>query len=389
MNVTEAIIALLYDHDTVIVPALGAFVRHDESAQVNVITNEFQKPGSSLGFDPAQREENPLLMDYLTLHGELSDEDARQQIAAFVADSFAKMREGEAVILEGIGTLSLNRYQELEFEADPAADFNADAFGLTDFEVLPVYGAPDNAKQVAAEPTQPVVATTGEPRPEDLGGDETGGETQEEGRRRWWWLWLLLLLTLGGVALWYFYGRQPVAPEPQSPVWTDTAVTVTPVGDTLIETMNDTLAEPSNDTLAEPSNDTLAAPEPAEPTSDQPGEGTTPVEPTPTPAGAENAPTVEPGPTPAATQPAPATLTVVRPQPESKAFIVSGVFSEEQNALNMATEAIGNGCAGAFVMKRGSKFFVCYGQYPTGTAAREALPEIVARYNSKAWILIK
>lgn len=383
MNVTEAIIALLYDHDTVIVPALGAFVRHDESAQVNVITNEFQKPGSSLGFDPTQREENPLLMDYLTLHGELSDEDARQQIAAFVADSFAKMREGEAVTLEGIGTLLINRYQELEFEADPAADFNADAFGLADFEVPPVYGVSDNTKQVAAESNHPVVATTGEPGPEDLGGDETAVEPQEEGRRRrWWWLWLLLLLALGGVALWYFYGRQPIAPEPQPPVWTDTAVTVSPVGDTLTETMNDTLTEPLNDTLA--------APVPDETATDQPGEEpvTTSAASTPT-----QTPTQTPTePTPAVTQPAPATpatVTVVRPQPESRAFIVGGVFSEEQNALNMATEAIGNGCAGAFVMKRGTKFFVCYGQYPTGSAAREALPEIVARYNSKAWILTK
>ena len=118
MNVIQAIIALLYDHDTVIVPALGAFVRHDEGAQVNVITNEFQKPTSTLSFDPEQREENPLIIEYLMLHEGLSDEEARQQIAAFVAECYAKMREGETVTLEGLGTLAFNGLQEPVFEPE-------------------------------------------------------------------------------------------------------------------------------------------------------------------------------------------------------------------------------------------------------------------------------
>ena len=358
MNVIQAIIALLYDHDTVIVPALGAFVRHNEGAQVNVITNEFQKPGSSLGFDPQQREENPLLMETLVRSGEFSEEEARQQIAAFVADSFAKMREGETVALEGLGVLSLNRFQELEFEADPSADFNADAFGLTDLEVPPVF-AVNQPKQAHNSPTQVVTTETEQPNlnhPESPAVEENGDDV----RTRWIWLWILLvLLLLGGGALWYFglwpFDHKPVRPEPTIPVLVDT-VTPEPVIVEPVEPMGDTLVESVIDTLTEPV-----------PTIEGPGE--------------EPVPTVEPS----ATEP----IHVVRPQPESKAFIVGGVFSEEQNALNMAAEAIEQGCEGAFVMKRGSKFFVCYGQYATGTAAREALPEIVAQYNSKAWILIK
>lgn len=328
MNVIQAIIALLYDHDTVIVPALGAFVRHDEGAQVNVVTNEFKKPSSTILFDPEQREENPLLIEYLMQHGELSDAEARQQIATFVADCYAKMRDGETVTLEGLGTLALNSLQEPTFEAETSCDFNPDTFGLSDLEVSPVYSA------------EPVTTTT--TRPPELARGGLG--PQEKPHRNNWWIWLLLiLLALGGVALWYFKFR-PIPPKPLPPIPTDT-VTLTPV-DTVTLPI-DTPSLPV-DTLELP-NDTLAI------------DTLSPVPPT----------------------------EVVKPEVESKAFIVGGCFSVEQNALNMAMEAYDQGCKEAFVMKRGSKFFVCYGQYPTTAEAKEALPNILQNYNQNAWILVK
>ena len=336
MNVIQAIIALLYDHDTVIVPALGAFVRHDESAQVNVITNEFQKPSSTLEFDPDQREENPLIIEYLMQHENLSDEEARQQIAAFVADCYAKMREGETVTLEGLGTLRLNGLQEPEFEPEASTDFNPDAFGLTDLDVQPVYGV---------EPVK-------EPEEEPVGGPEEASNViatpsiarGKQSNLNWLWI-LLILLVAAGIALWYFKFR-PVPPEP--PI-------VQPPLDSI--TVTDTLKPLTNDTteVVEPTIDTVTVEEPQPVTVDEPQ---------------------------------PPTETV-KPQPESKAFIVGGCFSVEQNALNMAMEAYEQGCQEAFVMKRGSKFFVCYGQYPTTAEAKEALPDILQNYNQKAWILVK
>ena len=331
MTVIQAIVSLLYDHDTVIVPALGAFVRHDESAQVNVITNEFRRPSSSLGFDASQREENPLLMEYLMLHGELSDEDARQQIAAFVADCYTKMREGETVALEGIGTLSFNSFQEPLFDPDPSADFNADAFGLEDLEAQSVFRV-----EPINEPTKEPID---EPEPAQGASDQDEGEPlDDDTHRSLWWLWLLLLLiAAGGVALWYFKFR-PVEPEPPVVV-PDTSSLV--VADTLPMVSPDTatlIVEPATTVTEEITG--------------------APVE-------------------------------VVKPNPESKAFIVGGCFSVKENALNMAQEAFNQGCSEAFVMKRGEKFFVCYGQYPSNADAKAVLPVILEKYNQKAWILIK
>ena len=355
MNVNEAIAALLFEHDTVIVPALGAFIRHDESAKVNVITNEFQKPQSSLEFDPSQREENPLLIEYLMQHGELSFEEVRQQIAAFVADGFAQMREGTPLVLEGIGTLSLNRFQELDFEPDPSADFNAEAFGLDDLDAQPVFG--DTQDSVSRKDV-----------PDNDNGQSTGGD--DDSHRSLWWLWLLLILVVlgGGTSLWY-YNLWPFNPEPQPPVLVDTLAVDSisgSISDSISGSIDSTLVPLTSpdslvmDSIVQPI-DTMAEPKPSV-------EEPKPVEPKPT-----------------ADEP----LQVVKPLPESKAFIVGGCFSVEQNALNMAAEALEQGCVEAFVMKRGSMFFVCYGQYPSSADAKAALSEILTKYNPKAWILIK
>ena len=383
MNLSQAIAALLYEHDTVIVPALGAFVRHDESARVNVITNEFQRPGSSLGFDPTQHEENPLLIEYLMQHDELPFEEVRQQIAAFVADAYAKMREGEPLVLDGIGTLSLNRFQELEFEPDSSADFNAEAFGLVDLDAQPVFGdTQDSASDKSLR----------NDLPDNDNGQSTDGD--DDPHHSHWWLWLLLILLIlgGGVSLWYF-NLWPFNPKPLPPVVVDTVAVDTSktiISQEIIEdSISDSIESLIDSTLV-PLNplDSLASDSLPQHTDTMPEQNLTEEE--PKPVVEEPKPTVkEPDSTIEGPVPTTPTIQVVKPLPESKAFVVGGCFSVEQNALNMAKEAIEKGCAEAFVMKRGSKFFVCYGQYPSTADAKAALPEILTQYNPKAWILTK
>ena len=82
------------------------------------------------------------------------------------------------------------------------------------------------------------------------------------------------------------------------------------------------------------------------------------------------------------------TLEVIVPQATSKVFIVGGCFSVEQNALNMANDERDKGCEDVFVMKRGSMFYVCYGQFATVPEAKAKLPEAL-KVCPKAWILTK
>ena len=342
-QVANAIAALLYDHRVVIVPGLGAFLCQAEGAKVNVITNEFEKPTATLAFDPQQREDNDLIVDHLMRHEAMDEAAARQQVVAFVTDCYAKLRAGETVSIPEVGELTMDGNQEIQFQAVATNAFNGDAFGLGDIQPAPIYtGTQNNWKE---EVTQQL---------KDLNTPMTVDIEHEGDHHRRWWIWLLLLLIAGGVALWYCYFR-PVKPEPEpepEPIITvDTIVTdtLTNSTDTLVLPLDTTVisvVDTAETTLTETSEEPVAD---------------TVVE---------------------------APIEVVVPPVEKKVFIIGGCFSIEQNALNMAAEEKEKGFTDAFVMKRGSMYYVCYGQYATAQEAKAVLPE-VWKISPKAWILNK
>ncbi len=347
-TIPSAIASLLYDHDTVIVPGLGAFVRHDQSAQVNVITNEFQCPSSTVSFDPQQREENSLISTFLMACDGCSDEEARTTIVAFVNDCYNRIKEEGSVTLPDLGVLGFDDQHDLVFEAMDKANFNTDAFGLNDFTPQPVFGTENGERKTENGERNGVSSHRTE------GGKTEKDEVEEsrEKRGRRWWIWvLLLLLAAAGVALWYFKFR----PVPTKPWTYDLKLPERPVP---VIQRSDTLVR-SQDRIEEPTQENTAEQPPAE-TPDSPSVDApvTPVE-------------------------------IIVPEATSKAFIVGGCFEIEQYALNMANGAKEKGCADVFVMKRGNQYLVCYGQYPTTADAKAALPEILANYNEKAWILTK
>lgn len=324
--VANAISALLYDHNVVIVPGLGAFECQAQGAKVNVITNQFEKPSATLSFDPQRREENDLIVDYLIAHDGITEEEARQLVLAFVTESYVSLKEGDPVEIPQVGTLSFDGNLELVFTPVESNDFNNDAFGLDDLQPQPIYSA-GNQNDWKAQVSQQL---------KDLNTPMTVDIKHDDDKPKRGWIWVLLpLLIIGGVALWYFMFR-PVPPPPVEPVVIDTLSmpldTIAPEMDTVeVEsTPSDTLVEPVEEPFIEP-------------------------------------------------------VEVVKP----KVFIVGGCFSIEQNALNMVEETKEQGCTSAFVMKRGSMYYVCYGGFATTAEAKAVLPEVLKQYNSKAWILTK
>ena len=339
IDLSNAIANLLHDHDTVIVPGLGAFIRQEKGAKVNVITNEFEKPSAILSFDPQRREENGLLAEYLSLQSAISEEEALQQIASFVSETFARLQQGASVELPQLGTLSLDSQQNLRFKAVDDCDFNGDAFGLSDMHPKSIYSA---TKQVDWKEE---VAQQIKDKNTPMTVDRQAVHNHDDRLRRWL-LWLILILVLCALCAggWWFYNtkKTPVKPiqPPQNPIEVPKD-TLKPVADSL-ELADDTLALVL-DTL-QPVVDTVVHPQKV----------------------------VEP-------------VAPVKP----KAFIVGGCFSIQENAETQMDILKGEGYTEAFIMPRGQKYFVCYGQYTTVEEAQSALPKIKAESNNKAWILTK
>lgn len=348
IRVAHAIAALLYDHDAVIVPGLGAFLCHAEGAKVNVITNEFEKPSATLEFDPQCREDNDLIVSWLMAQEDISEDEAKQLVMTFVSDSFAKMRVGDIVSIPEVGELSFDENQEIVFNPVASNQFNGDAFGLDDFNPQPVYVSDnqENWKDRVAQQTKDLNT------PMTVDHEKVNEALyRRRRRRRAFWFTLLALLLLAGAFVLLCYLKVipvelPFLKKPEVVTVENNTVKkveTVPVINTLKFEEIDSLAR-ALDTL--PSIvDTLI-----------------------------QEPVVE--------------SLLITPPSTVKVFIVGGCYSSLQNAETQVKEIRELGFDKSFVMKRGEKFFVCYGQYASTKDAKEELP-LVRESNPKAWILVK
>ena len=191
ISIAEAISDLLFVRDTVVVPGLGAFVRKPCSAQVDLETNRFSMPSSEISFDAGLREDNDVIIKYLVDEIGISENEAKRMIFHFVSDCFNSMKSGQKVQLKDIG-----------FEQDPAANYNTDAFGLSDFALEPVANEPVEEEHIEETASAPTSAENEAPVEEKH--DER--ETRELGKGVWAFLFALLLIMSG---LLYFKVYRP------------------------------------------------------------------------------------------------------------------------------------------------------------------------------------
>ncbi|MBR6271935.1 MAG: SPOR domain-containing protein [Bacteroidales bacterium] len=373
-RICNAISQLLYEHDKVIVPGLGAFLRRDEGAQVNIVTNTFVKPSSVLVFDAQQREDNDLIASFLTTNEGMAEEEARQLLAQFVSDCFADLKTGKEVHLTGVGTLTRGNQQQWIFQSDPDIDYNTDAFGLSDFSVTPVFtcGKQDDWKaQVAQQIKDKNTPMTVDSKRVRRNFEMENDAPQPRRRGRGVLFTLLGLLLLAGIFVLLSYLKLipvtlPFFKEPQPLV-----VYHTP-GKPIDPELQQQLF--AYYTYEAPAPETAAA---------EIAVDTTVVE-------AEQIPAEEVVPEPAKPETtAPSADTYRFDPPEtSKVFIIGGCYSMEENAVTQIKTVREQGFANAFVMKRGSKYYVCYGHFATAEDAKEELAK-VRPYNAKAWLLTK
>lgn len=185
ITVTEAISNLLFMHNTVVVPGLGAFLKKNVSAKVNPVANYFSAPNCDIEFNAAMREDNEMVAEFLSEWNGQTVGDANKLVAQFVSDCYNSLKQGDRVVLEGIGTLYYDVDRKLVFEQDRTENYNADAFGLCDFTPQPVLSvkSKDEIKaeieQQQKEKNTPVTVDEEAVHQEEIGGRD---------KRRGWWI---------------------------------------------------------------------------------------------------------------------------------------------------------------------------------------------------------
>lgn len=378
IDLSPVLTELLFDRDAVIVPGLGGFSRKDDSAKVNVITNHFERPSSSISFDPRQREENDLLAKAIETREGCSAAEARQQVAQFVSDCFETFKQGGIVTLTGLGTLSMDNGETLSFEQEQGLNLNGDAFGLGDFDPTPVHESnADNdwREQVIKQNKDKNTPMTVDRRSMDYEYDE---EDYYRHRRKVIRNTLITLLLAIPVVLALLHFMEiihlkspfPIRPggstvydfpiSETTPVKTEAATTLH-----LDSALLSTLVRYDVIPVAQPEPEAQEVTEsPSAPASSQEPEPQTVTQP-------EEAP---------ATQPASSTL---------RYSIIGGCFSQKENADNLVASLLEEGYSQATVMPRGKQYYVCYARFATLEEAKEALEKVRVNSNNKAWILDK
>lgn len=362
ITIAEAISDLLFVRDTVVVPGLGAFVKKPVSAKVNPVANHFAMPSSELAFDANLREDNDLVINYISEKNDIPEDEAKRLLSMFVSDCFNSLKAGKKVVLKEIGVLSYDWSNNLVLEPSNTLNYNADAFGLSDFSPIPVVQSKSKDKikneieQQQKEKNTPMTVD-----------EKAVHEDDEKPKRRMGWLWILLaLLLLAGIGygLQYFkivdFSQLLKRQEKPSEFVPWTVSFPSEVKTWKTETVVPEAVE--SDSLVTPQADTVKEMEPKNVTQVVEPENTA----------------QEPKPVEVMTEPA---------KPEANIRIIAGCFSQEENAERMANTLRDKGYQYAFIEKRGNMWFVAFGRYANDEEATTALREIRANGDDKAWIL--
>lgn len=349
ITIAEAISDLLFVRDTVVVPGLGAFVKKPVSAKVNPVANYFAMPSSEITFDTHLREDNELVINYISEKNDIPEDEAKRLLTMFVSDCFNNLKTGKKVVLKDIGTLSFDWADDLVFEPTNTLNYNADAFGLEDFSPAPVVISKSKDDIMAEIEQQQRDKNT--PVTVD---EKAVHEEDEKPKRHYGWLWILVgMLLLAGIG----FGLQYFKLVDFSQLWErkERPIEVEPwkvVVPSEVKTWNTERTLPVvDDTLKiNPDVNTqevvLEVVEDSETIQEQALENT-----------------------------------------EANIRIIAGCFSQEENAERLANSLRDSGYKYAFIEKRGSKWFVAFGRYATDEEATVALREIRKTGDDKAWIL--
>lgn len=313
ISIKEAISDLLFVRDTVVVPGLGAFVKKSTSAKVNPVANYFSSPSCDVEFDPNLREDNELIVNYMAEENNISREEATKQLVMFVTECFNSLKQGKKVELEHIGILSYDWDNNLVFVQDKSVNYNADAFGLTDFTPEPVIQSKSKEEIKAEIEQQQKEKNTPVTVDEDAVHQDDG---QSRPKKKGWWLAAAAVIALL-FGLFYFN-----APRFDQGVEDDT-----------------NLSQQANI-----ENEELLA------------ENNLPLD------------TVEPAVT-------------------DSFRIIAGCYDQEEFAQRIVLSLQTKGFEQAYKEKRGERWYVAYGWYPTEEEAVAILREIRESGKGKGWIL--
>ncbi len=153
MQLNTYISDLLYRYECVIVPGFGGFVSNTIPSRANHFTHTFYPPTKKLGFNSQLTNNDGLLANYIASSENCSFEAAVDRIEIAVIEWKSQL-EKEAVTLEKIGTLSLNRERKIIFSPIESINYLTSSYGLANVQSPAIKRLEYKQKTVALETTE-------------------------------------------------------------------------------------------------------------------------------------------------------------------------------------------------------------------------------------------
>lgn len=131
VKTNQYICELLFTNDCVIIPGLGGFVSNTRSTFLNPSQHTFTPPSKKVAFNSSLRTNDGLLAHYISQEENISYQEANEAISLFVDDVFRKLALSEEIMIDEVGTLSMDLERHIQFAPELNANFLLSSFGMT------------------------------------------------------------------------------------------------------------------------------------------------------------------------------------------------------------------------------------------------------------------
>lgn len=129
---------LLFSHDCVIIPGLGGFVANPKGASVHPGRHTFNPPYKAILFNRSLNSNDGLFVNEVAKELKISYSESLQAINNFVSEVNTKLRNKQKIYFTDLGILQTDLEGNIYFTQDNEVNFLLDAFGLDEFQSLPV-----------------------------------------------------------------------------------------------------------------------------------------------------------------------------------------------------------------------------------------------------------
>lgn len=142
-RITRYIEQSLYRHECVVVPGLGAFIRHEESATLDPTKGLIFPGRSEISFNAALRTDDGILVDAYRRAFSLNYKRALSMIQGDVAELYHDLQTAHMLQLGSVGRLTMDKdTRQITFYPNPEHPFSTEHYGEMPTPQLPRLAEP-------------------------------------------------------------------------------------------------------------------------------------------------------------------------------------------------------------------------------------------------------